>query len=139
GGNLVPVARQNAKLIPTISSGLSNGLAGGNFLAQTVLTELAGVPAPLVPLNADPCDDFVSLGDGTCADGLDGRPLVQSRTPHSFFQAGGLTLNQVLTDEQEALLGCGMFWGTDCEADGIDLLNAEASVLQQSWVGFEGN
>lgn len=40
-----------------------------------------------------------------------------------------------LTAEQEALLGCGPFWGTSCERDGIDLTNAEASVLTQSWVG----
>jgi hypothetical protein len=48
-------------------------------------------------------------------------------------------MNQTLTDEQEALLGCGPFWGTDCEADGIDLLNADASVLMQSFVGVPGN
>src|SRR5262249_16031361 len=52
--------------------------------------------------------------------------------------ASSPTLNQVLTDEQEALLGCGHFWGTDCEVDGIDLLNAEASVLLQSFTGYAG-
>ena len=43
-----------------------------------------------------------------------------------------------LTDQQEALLGCGPFFQTDCDVDGIDLFNAEASVLLQSLPGFEG-
>jgi hypothetical protein len=49
---------------------------------------------------------------------------------------GGLALT--LTDEQEALLGCGRFWGTECDVDGIDLLNAELGALLQSWPGTPG-
>ena len=46
---------------------------------------------------------------------------------------GGFTsLNQVITDEQEALLGCGPLYGTVCEVDGLDLVHAEASLLMQS-------
>src|SRR5690606_16387593 len=125
------VPRSDAKTVPTIASGLANVLAGGNTLAAVVVSTLAGVPAPTVPLNADPCDAFLSNGDGTCGP-------EPGRAPHIAFAGSGLTLNQVLTDEQEALLGCGPFWGTDCEGDGIDLLNADAGVLQQSWIGFEG-
>jgi hypothetical protein len=94
-----------------------------NFLTRT--------PLPLVPLNVDPCDAFLSDNHGGCT-------TIQGRTKNTFFP-GNATLNEVLTDEQEALLGCGPFYGTDCESDGIDLLNVEASVLMQSFVGFEGN
>jgi hypothetical protein len=49
--------------------------------------------------------------------------------------AGGVSsnLNSRLTPEQQALLGCGPFYMTDCQADGIDLFNAEGSVLVQSF------
>lgn len=50
----------------------------------------------------------------------------------------GETLAGFLTPEQEALLGCGPFWGTNCDDEGFDLLNAEASSLIQSFGGFEG-
>jgi len=56
----------------------------------------------------------------------------------SFAAATGYALGQVLTVEQQALLGCGPFFGTNCDDSGIDLLNAEASVLFQSFPGFDG-
>jgi hypothetical protein len=48
------------------------------------------------------------------------------------------TLNKVLSAEQQALLGCGAYYATDCDVQGFDLLNAEASALFQSFAGFEG-
>ncbi len=54
------------------------------------------------------------------------------------FALSNEALGQYLTPQQEALLGCGPFWSTDCDDDGIDFLNAEASVLIQSWPGFDG-
>jgi hypothetical protein len=54
------------------------------------------------------------------------------------FALQNQALGQFLTPEQEALLGCGPFWSIDCDDDGIDLLNAEGSVLIQSWPGFDG-
>jgi hypothetical protein len=44
-----------------------------------------------------------------------------------------------LSDQQEALLGCGPFYRTDCDADGIDLFDTEASVLLQALPGLEHN
>ena len=43
-----------------------------------------------------------------------------------------------LTDQQEALIGCGRFYGTDCDVDGFDMFVGEGSALFQSWPGFEG-
>ena len=54
------------------------------------------------------------------------------------FAGANQALGQYLTAQQEALLGCGPFWLSDCDDDGIDLLNAEGSVLIQSWPGFDG-
>jgi hypothetical protein len=48
------------------------------------------------------------------------------------------TLSRRITDEQEALLGCGPFYGTHCDTEGVDLLNAEASVLMQSFPSVVG-
>ena len=37
-----------------------------------------------------------------------------------FFALVGADLQGALTDEQEALFGCGRFFGTSCDVDGID-------------------
>lgn len=47
------------------------------------------------------------------------------------IQVPGLDL--VLTDQQQALLGCGEFYGTDCAVEGIELLNTEVSTILQSF------
>ena len=49
--------------------------------------------------------------------------------------AGGLEalLNSQLTSQQQALLGCGEFYGTDCSVEGIDLLRGETSAILQSF------
>ena len=80
----------------------------------------------LVLLNQDP-------GDGL-------GPYADGGGPGSIFALPGIeqTLGQRLTPQQLALLGCGPYFKSDCDDDGIDPLNAEASVLVQSWPGFEG-
>ena len=129
-----PVPRDQAKSTITVASLLSNGLAGNRSAAavlRTLARDTTGASPgfPLVGLNADPCDSFRS---GHCGD-----PAYPDFGQHASYGTTP-TLNEVLTDEQEALIGCGAFYGTDCEADGIDLLNAEASVLMQSVVGAPG-
>jgi len=51
---------------------------------------------------------------------------------------GATGLAEVLTPEQEALVGCGPFYGINCDVSGIDWLNAEGSALVQSFPGIEG-
>jgi hypothetical protein len=111
---------------------LANALAG-NAVAEAVIESVAagGAAIPYVPLAVDPCDAYLSSGGSGC-----------SATPGASGVPGfgtSPTLNEVLTDEQEALLGCGPFYGTDCERDGIDLTHAESSVLLQSFPGFTGS
>jgi len=51
---------------------------------------------------------------------------------------GDAGLDATLTADQQALLGCGPDWGTDCDAEGIDLTKAATSVLLQSFPGIVG-
>ena len=92
---------------------------------------------PLVVLSADPGDD-TPTGPGDRFNAA----VKAGKIAGSEFATGVLLrfgLMSRLSDEQEALLGCGPFWGgTDCDIDGIDLLNAEMSALIQSWPGFPG-
>ncbi len=105
---------------PTAAAFVSN-LIAANDTAEGVAPALTGgVALPLVDLVADP-SDAGAFGS------------------HAFFAIGGDTLNTLLTDEQEALLGCGPFYDVDCELNGIDLMNAEASALLQSFPGFDGS
>jgi hypothetical protein len=90
----------------------------GNFvlrvLTDPTLTKFApGTSFSLVRLNRDP------------GDGPGGGP-----TPT-------LSLSRVLTDQQEALLGCGRLYGTNCDGQGIDVFNAEASAILQAFPQFE--
>ena len=130
GGDPVADSRKEQIGIETL---VAEALAG-NTIAERIfeITYTGGVALPLVPLNADPCDRFVSSG----GDGCSSTPAAPRL---AAFGPRFPSLNETLTDEQEALLGCGPFWGTDCERDGIDLENAERSVLLQSWPGFEGS
>jgi uncharacterized protein DUF1302 len=63
-------------------------------------------------------------------------PNLASLNPAPGKVAGG-GLNSVLTTPQQALLGCGAFYGTNCQVQGIDLFNTEASALLQSFPMFE--
>jgi len=57
---------------------------------------------------------------------------------HPGLRDGAVTMNVnglggFLSPEQQGLLGCGPFYGTDCDRQGIDLFNLEASVLFQAF------
>jgi hypothetical protein len=122
--------------ISTLFSNLLAGNARAIELGETALVVFQGLDPldpfllPEVVLEDDPCDAYEAEPGGGCPNQIPGNGPALPTPP--------LTLNQVLTDQQEALLGCGRFYGTDCELDGIDLLNMEASVIFQSWMGFSG-
>lgn len=85
------------------------------------------VVSPLVPLIADPWDG--------------GPDPVEPEFDEGDFSVRIWTPTGVsphLTDEQEALLGCGAYYDTKCDIHGIDIMNAEASAIAQSWPGIEG-
>jgi hypothetical protein len=129
------------QLVSQFAAGSPNGIgiiagSGFNGTASRI---------PLVSLSID-------AGDGTPTGVFSGAaqlPFLNFALPgfaanHNQFQ----TLAQVFTTQQQALLGCGPLYGTTCDGGkvgapgpgpgGIDLLNAEASALVQSWLGFDG-
>jgi hypothetical protein len=124
-----------AELAVPVTNGIGALLSGQ--LAGTVILSVAqqtlGIPQQqrvrLVPLVQDPAD-------GPAGGGVFGAdPLPGYEAP--LFTEGNLSM--YLSDQQEALLGCGPFFGTDCDADGVDLLHTEASVLLQALPGFGSN
>jgi Protein of unknown function (DUF1302) len=78
---------------------------------------------------------FLNLLVGLIKPGLTAPTLVPLNPAPGKVAGGGL--NSVLTTPQQALLGCGPFYGTNCQLQGIDLFNTEASVLMQSFPQFE--
>ena len=107
-----------------VSHAISAILSGSNFVWDLAIGVLLGPGAqnqiPVVPLNArDP-----RTGEGAVTT--------------SLVLTLGTGLARSLTPEQQALLGCGAFFGTSCDDHGLDLLNAEASALLQSFPGIEG-
>jgi hypothetical protein len=100
---------------------------------------------PLVGLSLDPGDfdgpptfagSFVAAGARVNAAVAAGRLQPTETFVTTLLFASGLA--NLLSDEQEAILGCGKFWGTDCDLDGPDLLNAELGALVQSFPGAPG-
>jgi len=139
------------QLISLIASGSPQGIA---TVSNPAFLGTAG-RIPTVALSIDPAD---AAKNGSVATGGPSgffspfalNPATNFALPgfaanHNQFQ----TLAQVLSVEQQAILGCGPFYNTTCDgganqldatpaAGGIDLLNAEASALVQSWIGIEG-
>ena len=97
-----------------------NQLISGSFAGSPLAQALIGGSLPpavaaqfkLVPLNL---------------------ALAQTTPGAGIFAAS--SLNVTLTQPQQALLGCGPFYRTNCDTQGVDLFNMEASILAQSWPG----
>jgi hypothetical protein len=88
----------------------------------------ANTPTPLVPLVADDNDGLPASIAGTGFDPADASVV-------GWIPSG---LQPFLTNEQEALLGCGPFYSTQCDIAGLDVMNTEASAIMQSFPGFPG-
>ena len=97
--------------------------------AEIVSRHVLGQGKVTVELNRD-------VNDGPIDHPAD-HPLVLADdyvTSVALVQATlGGSISDKLTDEQEALLGCGRFYETSCDLDGIDVLNMEASAVFQSF------
>jgi hypothetical protein len=133
--------------LATIASGDSNsafglilpGLANYTAKTQSEISRYSIGDKVTVNLNIDPNDGGVDLTTTTDA----GNALLGASdfaSTVAFFYAPGISgsLSEKLTDQQEALLGCGAFYDTSCDLDGLDLLNAEASALYQSFPDVAG-
>ncbi|MFP8878102.1 MAG: DUF1302 family protein, partial [Myxococcota bacterium] len=124
-----------------LSGGTAPGFLGDIVSGQAIFNQIGRFEGPfrqpLVRLdrnsNIDP--DTGLRYDGR-ANGRFEYAIVGVPFENDLFRQSGLA--PYLTDQQEALLGCGRFWGNPCDVTGFDLFNAEASVFFQSWPGFEG-
>lgn len=86
------------------------------------------------PLSACALASFPALAPTVLAGGEQGAELLAGATGLAPGELRLAPLAAELSAEQQALLGCGPYWGTQCTRDGIDLRNADAGVLMQSWV-----
>jgi hypothetical protein len=132
-----------------LGSGKPVAAAFGAPVSAVLSHLLAGDPA----LNAAACCTPVASGGFGATVPL---PLVNLKFPGAAAPPGlASSLTAFLTTQQQALLGCGPYYHTVCDGvvgpftignlaggrivpGGIDLLNMEASVVSQSFVGFEG-
>ena len=145
------IPASNPFVNPTIA-GLLSATAAGNNSAAALFAGLIGVAPAVLPVYTDECDDRL----WTCAQT---GPVGPALLPAGAFSSTGIlgggnpALAEVLTDQQEALLGCGPFfrdpaqdgnnpgiwaggpYSASCDVYGIDLFHAEASVLVQAWPG----
>lgn len=115
----------------TVPSALGAAL-GGSITGKFVLLGILNSPTPAPPsvnafILANVRELNKDVGDGPYA------PWDNGLSP-AF---GTVALTYYLSQEQQALLGCGPFYGTSCDIQGIDLFNAEASVLLQAFPQFE--
>ncbi len=137
-----PVALPLATITMLLSQLFAGSPTGIGLVANPGFVGGTGT-IPLVSLSIDPTD-----GTPTGLFSLQGPNFSLPGFP-TLNHNSSQTLAQVTTAEQQALLGCGPYYGTQCDGGvpgaplatgigGVDLLNAEASMLVQSWLGFDG-
>jgi hypothetical protein len=80
---------------------------------------------------------FLNVILGLIKPGLTAPPLVRLNPAPGQVANPLQGLSNALTTQQQALLGCGPFYGTSCSVQGIDLFSTEASVLLQAFPMFE--
>jgi hypothetical protein len=117
--------------------GNTPGPVGENFVsapARAAGSKFLPFPLPVVLLSNDPGDND-SLG---CEDFQGVGLIATQQVPCGGTNVPITVLSVTLSPEQEALLGCGPFWGTNCDTSGIDLLNMEPSIVLQAFAGSSG-
>jgi hypothetical protein len=124
-----------AQVFSAVLAGSASGQA--RYLALT-----GDFPAPPSGTSISGAIDAAFGAGGTNTLFAPGTPLVQALNNGANDDDEGAAtfqgLDALLSPEQEALLGCGTFYLTDCDINGIDLANTDASVLLQSFPWFGG-
>jgi hypothetical protein len=153
--DVLPVSPRVVVVLNTIGRGDTSGPAVGDgaFLAGLIGADAASLGDEIakvsyngqvrkitIDLNVDPFD-----GDNPdYANASKNNPLIGAADfdeSVAFFYEGALingSLSGRLTDWQEALLGCGPFFQTSCDLDGVDVLNMEGGVFFQSFTNVAG-
>lgn len=91
---------------------------------------------PLVGLHRNRLPD----GEGGRIDGDNPNAARRAAFPDDFMNPlwAPVGITSALTTPQEAVVGCGDYWGTDCDIHGFDFFSSEASALFQAFPGVEG-
>ena len=118
----------------TIFSETFSQIIAGSGAGQSRYGLIVGDSPPAVPKIAFALNGAFGPG-GTISDNT----LFAKNTPLVALAPGNVTgLSVALSPQQQAFYGCGTFYSTNCNVAGVDLANAEASVLMQSFPWFEG-
>jgi hypothetical protein len=128
-----PQDRQYFDVICSATVGVAQGTEFAGLVGDTCLVAIPNqFPASITLAAFLAGRNVLNLPTG-------GYPLV--RLNEDVGDAGGVQpqLATYLTVEQQALLGCGPFYATNCDVNGVDLFNAEGSVLVQSFVQVEAD
>ncbi|RIL07476.1 MAG: hypothetical protein DCC71_02840 [Proteobacteria bacterium] len=140
GGNLSSVANGASALLAGSPAAIGSATSSfARFVCWTTDDSHDARPcrnamrASLIRLNLDPGD-----GVGAFSDGGGSFAVPGTGNPWADQRPTGQALGQALSPAQEALWGCGPYYQIDCDLDGIDILNSEASAILQSWPGFDG-
>ncbi len=138
---LVTAVASLSSTIPNVAGATLSGQLAGDLVIEGALN---GLDAAIAILGALP--NHLADLNRDALDGVHGGGTFGTDCPVAMLLGAILcpivsddNLSFYLSDEQEALLGCGPFYLTDCDVDGIDVFNSEASVLLQSFPGFENN
>jgi hypothetical protein len=124
-----------AQVFGSVIAGSTSGQGRYNAL-------IGDFPPPPSGILVGPVLDAAFGAGGTNTLFAPGTPLVPLVNDGSNDNDEGVPtfqgLDVFLSPQQEALLGCGTFYLIDCDVDGIDLANTDASALLQSFPWFEG-
>ena len=126
----------------TFAQVFSSILAGSASGVPRYAAVIGDFPAPPSEIFIAPVLDAAFGAGGTGTLFAPGTPLVSAVNNGANDADEGTPtfqgLDFFLSPEQEALFGCGTFYLTDCDLDGVDFANADASVVVQSFPWFEG-
>ena len=126
----------------SLAQATSSILAGTSAGSQRYTAYIGDFPPPVSGTNvlAELAAAFGPGGTNTLFPGIvSGSPLVpvvndgDNDADEGVAVAQGLDAS--LSEEQEALLGCGAFQSSDCDIGGVDLAKSDASVLLQAFPG----
>jgi hypothetical protein len=124
----------------------SSVIAGGPAGATRLRVVMGGVPVGPPLIEDQLLAAFGPAGTNTLFYNTD--PLISPLVPLQYdgvgdhpvvpAMAASTQLAPFTTEAQAALWGCGEFYQTNCDVQGLDLANMEASVALQAFPWFEG-
>jgi len=123
---IVEFQGQPISLAEAFTQALSGSILGEVVVAGLLNSELAAAGDLAALLEASP--ELARLNEDLNDGGPPSETVLCNNSIAAAFPSA-TCLSQQLTDAQEALIGCGLFQGTDCDVQGFDLFGSEAGAL----------